>query len=202
LRDYAATRLLKELRGRPFELSRLNKPEEDSVQTFISRIIVIALVPAAQLLVDEAGAQTVQESVTGHAEFVIPLGNHVRFSLSAIRHRDGSVSGEVEEHVETQTGVFVRRRHGTVICFTVNGNIARIGAVSDRVTGPNVLPPGAEFFFTVVDNGEGANEELLDLASALSPGSPGTAVAHCTIGLPRTLFPVSGGNIQVRSSGL
>ena len=173
------------------------------MQKFIRRLIVIALVPGAQLLVGEVGAQSPQDSVTGHAEFVVlPPGNHAGFSVSAIRHRDGSVSGEVEEHVQTQTGVFVRRRHGTIICFTVTGNIARIGAISDRVTGPNVLPPGAEFFFTVVDNGEGANDEPRDLASALSPGAAGTATAHCATGLPRTLFPVERGNIQVRPSGL
>ena len=60
--------------------------------------------------------------------------------------------------------------------------------------------PDAEGFITLVDNGQGANDAP-DLASP--PGvAPGSAFAHCTTGLPRPLFPVDHGNIQIRPSGL
>ncbi|HJZ71732.1 MAG TPA: hypothetical protein VKE51_08310, partial [Vicinamibacterales bacterium] len=67
--------------------------------------------------------------MTGHAEFINPNnGNRVRYSVNAIRHRDGSVSGEVEAHLVTPAGD-ITSGHGTVICFTLVGNIARIGGI-------------------------------------------------------------------------
>ena len=146
----------------------------------------------------EVGAQTAQESVTGHVEFVNLFNNHVRYSVNAIRHRDGSVSGEAEEHVETAAGVFIRRGHGTVTCFTLNGNIARIGGIVDRTDAG--VPPGTEFFLTVVDNGEGANDPP-DMATSPASGSPGVAARHCTMGIERPIFMIDRGNIQVRPSG-
>jgi hypothetical protein len=177
------------------------------MQAFLNRrIIVIVLVLAALLplsvlsgLVREVAAQSEQESVTGHAEFVNLFNNHLRYSLSAIRHRDGSVSGEVEEHAETAAGVFIRRGHGTVTCFTINGNIARIGGTVDRSSASN-LPPGTEFFLTVIDNGEGANDPP-DMATSPASGSIGVAARHCTNGFDRPIFTIDRGNIQVRPSG-
>jgi hypothetical protein len=60
-----------------------------------------------------------------------------------------------------------------------------------------------EGFITVIDNGEGAVDEpdMQDMASP--PGvAPGSAFTHCETGLPRPLFPVEHGNIQVRPFGL
>jgi hypothetical protein len=143
-------------------------------------------------------AEAPQESVTGHAEFIGATGAHARYSVNAIRHRDGSVSGEFEFHVETATGDFLLRSHVTITCFTITGNIARIGGFVDRSSGIGA-PPGTEGFITVVDNGEGANE-VPDLASPTGIG-PGTAFDHCDTGLFRPLFPIERGNIQVRPTG-
>src|SRR5262249_34083446 len=99
-------------------------------------VVAFALVPLSGLLPD-ASAQLVLsagDSVTGHAGFVNNAGNFDRYSLSAIRHSDGSVSGEVQEHVETAAGAFVRNAHGTVICFSISGNTARIGGIVDHGT--------------------------------------------------------------------
>jgi hypothetical protein len=113
-----------------------------------------------------------------HAEITNVNGNRLRLSINAIRHRDGSVSGEVQEHVVTPTGEFVRQGHGTVVCFAVNGNIARIGAVVDHSSG--AAAPGTEVIWTVVDNGEGANDPP-DLASvAATSVLPDLAQRHCT----------------------
>jgi hypothetical protein len=168
------------------------------------RIIVVALMVAVQfapmnfLLVSEAAAEPPQESVTGHAEFIGLTGNRARYSVNAIRHRDGSVSGEFEFHVETATGEFVLRSHVTITCFTIVGNVAYIGGVVDRSSGIGA-PPGTEGFITVVDNGEGQND-VADLASPTGTG-PGTAEAHCETGLFRPLLPLVRGNIQVRPTG-
>ena len=149
-------------------------------------------------IVSTVQAETPQESVTGHAEFTGATGAHARYSVNAIRHRDGRVSGEFEFHVETATGDFLLRSHVTITCFTVTGNIARIGGFVDRSSGIGA-PPGTEGFITVVDNGEGAND-VPDLASPTGIG-PGTAQARCDAGLFRPLFPVERGNIQVRPTG-
>lgn len=166
-------------------------------------LIALLLMPGAILLpagpIAWAGAPDVQESVTGHADFVTASGFRFRYSVSAIRHADGSVSGEFENHVENAaTGEFVLMAHVDIVCFTVTGNIARIGGIVERQVGGST-GPGAEGFITVVDNGEGG-QDLPDLASP--PGvAPGSAFAHCATGLPRPLFPIERGNIQVRPAG-
>jgi hypothetical protein len=139
------------------------------------------------------------ESVTGHAEFTA-AGFRFRYSVSAIRHKDGRVTGEFQNHVENATtGEFILRAHVQIVCFTITGNIARIGGIIERQEG-GVSMPGEEGFITVVDNGEGAND-VPDLASPPAVG-PDTAFTHCATGLPRPLLHVEHGNIQVRPSGL
>jgi hypothetical protein len=161
--------------------------------------VLCLAVPSVLPLPAEANGASSVESVTGHAEFVTPSGFRFRYSVSAIRHKDGSVSGEFENHIDNATtGEFILRAHVAIVCFTVTGNIARIGGIIERQEG-GVSIPGAEGFITVVDNGEGAND-VPDLASP--PGvAPGSAFIHCTTGLDRPLFPIEHGNIQVRPSG-
>lgn len=136
--------------------------------------------------------------MTGHAAFTGATGARARYSVNAIRHRDGRVSGEFEFHVESPTGAFLLRSHVTITCFTIFGNVAYIGGVVDRSSGIGA-PPGTEGYITVVDNGEGAHA-VPDLASPTGIG-PGSAQEHCDTGLSRPLFPVERGNIQVRPTG-
>jgi hypothetical protein len=159
-------------------------------------IVTLALLTLRPPTVTTAAADE-RESVTGHVDFVDTVTNlRFRYSVNAIRHQDGSVSGEFENHVvNATTGAFVLRAHVGIVCFTVNGNVARIGGIIEQAAGAGP-PPGLEGFITVVDNGEGGNA-VPDLASP--PGvAPGSALAHCTTGLPRPLFPVEHGNVQVR----
>jgi hypothetical protein len=142
------------------------------------------------------------ESVTGHVEFVnTTSGNHIRYSFHAIRHPDGTVTGEFEEHVESATGEFVRKTHGIEICLTVVGNLARVGGIITDSTGATAPPPGTEVYSTAVDNGEG-DDDPPDLASPGGSLGAGSALRHCTTGLSRPLFPITAGNIQIRPSGL
>jgi hypothetical protein len=145
------------------------------------------------------GLQTdVMQSVTGHYEFVgINTGNDFKYSVSAIRHEDGSISGEFEERVTlNSTGDFIRQTHGTVTCFEIVGNLARIGGLVDQATDPRFLP-GTEFRLVVVDNGEGASDPP-DLGSNARFGFPGTAQAFCNAGTAFNLEPVDHGNVEVR----
>jgi hypothetical protein len=148
-----------------------------------------------------AGEEGVEQSVTGHYEYGgFVTGNYFKYSVSAIRHADGSVSGEVEEHLtDIATGDFVRRSHGTVTCMNVTGNRARIGFVLDSYEGTPVLPEGVDHgIISVVDNGEGGNA-IPDSASN-NPGGVTAAQAQgfCDRGAVRPLREVEHGNIQVR----
>ena len=170
-----------------------------------------AVVPAADVAapravsaVGDAGnaGEGVEQSVTGHFEYAGSVtGNYFKYSLSAIRHADGSVSGEVEERLTVvETGEFVRRSHGTVTCLTVVGNRARIGFMFDQYEGEPVLPPDRTHgIITVVDNGEGANAVAPDSA-ANNPGgvTAERAQLFCDVGFDRPMRAVEHGNIQVR----
>jgi hypothetical protein len=146
----------------------------------------------------DVAAPDVMQSVTGHYQFVgINTGNDFKYSLSAIRHADGSVSGEFEERVLlNSTGEFIRQTHGTVTCFEIVGNLARIGGLVDHATDPRFLP-GTEFRLVVVDNGEGANDPP-DKGSNARFGFPGTAQAFCDTGTSFNLEDVEHGNVEVR----
>jgi hypothetical protein len=148
--------------------------------------------PTAALVAD------MKQSVTGHYQFVgINTGNDFKYSVAAIRHEDGSVSGEFEERVTlASTGEFIRQTHGTVTCFEIVGNMARIGGLVDHATDPRFLP-GTEFRLVVVDNGKGADDPP-DLGSNARFGAPGTAQAFCDAGTQFNLEPVEHGNIEVR----
>ena len=158
-----------------------------------------ALNPVAGLRdVDAVTTPDEKQSVTGHYQFVgINTGNDFKYSLSAIRHEDGSVSGEFEERVIfAATADFIRQTHGTVTCFEIVGNMARIGGLVDHATDPRFLP-GTEFRLVVVDNGKGADDPP-DLGSNARFGVPGTAQAFCDAGTPFNLEPVEHGNVEVR----
>jgi hypothetical protein len=148
--------------------------------------------------VDAAATPDEKQSVTGHYQFVgINTGNDFKYSLSAIRHVDGSVSGEFEERVLlASTGDFIRQTHGTVTCFEIVGNMARIGGLVDHATDPRFLP-GTEFRLVVVDNGKGGDDPP-DLGSNARFGVPGTAQAFCDAGTPFNLERVEHGNVEVR----
>jgi hypothetical protein len=147
---------------------------------------------------DAAVAADLKQSVTGHYQFVgINTGNDFKYSVAAIRYEDGSVSGEFEERVLlASTGEFIRQTHGTVTCFQIVGNMARVGGLVDQATDPRFLP-GTEFRLVVVDNGEGTSDPP-DLGSNARFGIPGTAQAFCDAGTAFNLEPVQHGNVEVR----
>lgn len=148
-------------------------------------------------------ASDVMEGATGHYEFVgINTGNDFKYSLSAIRHADGTISGEVEERTTfNETGDLVRDMHGTVTCLTIVGNTAFVAGIVDRVVsyapGQENLVPGAGFRLVVVDNGNGAKDPP-DLGSNARFGLPATSAAFCEHPVPFNLEPIEHGNIEIR----
>lgn len=151
---------------------------------------------------DQEAADAMQ-SVTGHYEFVgINTGNDFKYSLSAIRHVNGDVSGEVEERTTfNATGDLVRDMHGTVTCFVIAGNTAFIAGIVDRVEsfapGQENLQPGAGFRMVVVDNGNGDDDQQ-DLGSNARFGLPASSQNFCNNPFTFNLEPIEHGNIVIR----
>ena len=93
-----------------------------------------------------------KQKVTGSALFQIDYaGNPFQhFSVAAIRHRDGSFSGEFEEKSEQDGGQHIK---GTIHCFSIVADTARIAG---RVTKSDIDfgPPGSYVVWNVVDGGK------------------------------------------------
>ena len=138
------------------------------------------------------------QSVTGHVDIMAsPFGIPAldKYSFAAIRHTDGSVSGQFEfEHRFTVNGQQVRDKvHGTVDCLTIIGNSARLGGTIRHSKSPD-LPEGTQLTWSVTDNGQGKKDQR-DTASEMLGND---AFAYCLGGLPYPQSPLRHGNIQVR----
>ena len=139
---------------------------------------------------------TPQERVTGSATILLPLfGNaQERYSLSAIRQSDGSVTGEFEEFSEQEGG---QRIHAQVYCFTVTGNSARLAARIDQ-TNVSFGPVGSYVVWSVIDNGEGAKSPPDETTDVFFGGTQAQADTHCRTGFKLAPFyPSLRGNLQV-----
>jgi hypothetical protein len=136
-----------------------------------------------------------QQQVTGSIFINLPEagGAPQRMSFTAIRHRNGTVTGQFQIFSSQEPGI---RVHGIVTCLGIDGNLARLGGVITRSS-----PPGFESagFWRVVDNGEGHHAPP-DLSSDLFAFTPPEIVEEfCAVGFDfPPLLPSPQGNIQVR----
>ena len=160
--------------------------------------------PPTSSLADEATLSASkgngQQSVTGHVEVPV-IGIIEKYSFSAIRHADGSVSGQWQVKDKFGPGANFTV-HGSVTCFSIapDGKTVFLGGlVAQNKFG---IPAGAEANWTIVDNGQGGGSPpdlSTDLTFGFPPGS-GAAANHCATGggftnIPPT--PIVRGNIQV-----
>jgi hypothetical protein len=137
------------------------------------------------------------QHVTGSATIILPAFENAseRYSLSAIRHNDGSVTGEFEEFSEQDGG---QRIHAHVVCFTVTGNSARLAAQIDQ-TNVSFGPVGSYVVWSVVDNGEGAKATPDQTTDVFFGGTAAQADFHCLTGFPLApYFSSLRGNLQVK----
>jgi hypothetical protein len=151
--------------------------------------------PSASFDRVDAAASGAQQRVTGHATIFLPGFNaEEKYSNSAIRHADGSVSGQFELKSAQDGGL---RIHGDVVCFTIVGNTARIaGRVEQSNT--TLVPEGTYVIWTVIDNGEGAKDPPDQTSDFFGPFNEAVAAAHCAVGFNLAPFlPVLHGNLQV-----
>ena len=141
---------------------------------------------------DRDGGGRVVQSATGAGHFTI--GGELRtFAFTAQKHADGSVTGQYQLINRASDA----RVHGEVTCLSVVGNRAWIGGVQKN--GSEGFPEGLENGFRVVDNGEGANDPPDQLSLMFVNAPPGFAQAYCNARpAAPPLFPIEGGNIQVR----
>lgn len=143
------------------------------------------------------------QRVTGHVNlpvFNFPgLSIRERYSFNALRHPDGTVTGEWQVADKFDPlGEFAF--HGDVTCFTIasDNKTAWLGGIVER--DPGFGTTGLDANWTVVDNGEG-NKAPPDQATDLTFGVPtGMAAVHCATGNGTTSIPpvnIVGGNVQV-----
>ena len=139
------------------------------------------------------------QSATGHGNLTV--GGELRtFSFNAIRHQDGTVTGEWELKSRATDVVM----HGQVTCLLAiarpTQGAAFMGGVVTRVDGdaPGV-EPGTPVAFSAFDNGEG-NDNFADAMTLVQPTTPDVVARQCAIGLRvgGGAVPIEDGNIQVR----
>jgi hypothetical protein len=138
-----------------------------------------------------------QQEVTGSAFISLAEfgGAPERYSFSAVRHRDGSVSGRFELSSQRDGGTRVR---GNVICFGIRasqgGYAANLGGIITQSSLPEIV--GRNVIWTVFDGGEGAVAPP-DEASDLSLSDQGTTEVFCSPEFALDVMPSEQGNIQV-----
>ena len=94
-------------------------------------------------------------------------------TFTAVRTPTGSVTGQFTVH-SPDFGLI----QGTVFCFTIDGNRARLAGVITKANDAPFLE-GTGAYWTVQDNGEGTTD-LNDLSSDINFGSTlADATAHC-----------------------
>lgn len=148
---------------------------------------------------DDGESKAEMEKVTGNAFFQINYAGNPfqRYSVAAIHHRDGSFSGEFEEKSEQDGG---QRVHGTVYCFSIVGDTARI-AGHVRQSNIDFGPPGSYVIWNVVDRGKthGRERDTDYTTDFYFGGTQAQADAHCRANLLRgqPYFPVLRGELRV-----
>ena len=112
------------------------------------------------------------------------------FSFHARENNDGSVVGN---GVLSWIGGV---EHSTfdIDCLVIDGNVATMSGVITRDSDPDFV--GRLCGFKVVDNGEGAGADPDEVSILFIGDDP--AIYTCVNPLPVPLYPIEGGNIQVK----
>jgi hypothetical protein len=145
----------------------------------------------------EHAAANEGQRVTGSVTILLPaFGDALeRYSVSAIRQTDGSVSGEFEEYSAQQGG---QRIHAQIVCFTVTGNSARLAARIDQTNVP-FGPVGSYVVWSVIDNGQGTRSAPDQTTDVFFGGTAAQAEFHCRTGYNLApYFSSFRGNLQVQ----
>jgi hypothetical protein len=123
--------------------------------------------------------------------FGVIVGNAIKFD--AKRDATGHATGTFEF-----TAVYRNAKvklTGTVTCYTVKGNTARLGGI---VTSSNFseIPVGTSETWSLTDNGAPQSHRF-DTSSTLLGGDANYALGYCANGLPYSERPVIGGKMEI-----
>jgi len=163
----------------------------------IAGLLVIPVTSAA------GSGSSVAVSANGSAHWTIPLPNvfgvvveNRTLSFNARKYADGSVAGHFEYQQVVEGDAF--KSNVDVTCLNVyDGNRAKLGGVV-KVSSDPTLPAGVFAWFSVFDNGEGANA-LPDRSTLVGFGNEAANEAFCNSpNLPRFGPWDVDGNVQVR----
>jgi len=143
--------------------------------------------------------QTPGTSATGAGQIISGAAPR-RISFTAVRHADGSVSGE---YLLNTPGVevpgFFTRIHAHIICSRTVGSQARIGGVVDESSDPGFL--GCDMAFLAEDNGEGVDNPPDRLSPPFIPtGIENFAATFCEESAQLSdppLYPIENGNVAI-----
>jgi hypothetical protein len=150
----------------------------------------------------EMAESGVLEKVTGGGQFEHPTFGIVTISFVAIRHADGRVSGNFQQHQPA----FGFTYKGEVTCFAVDpvNHRAWIGGVLTQSNDPDpITEVGDDAWFRVLDSGQGSAEPDRSTFLGFEMPPPGivTSEEYCQLKIwpddnART-WPVVHGNIVI-----
>jgi hypothetical protein len=150
----------------------------------------------------EVSSEEGVEKVTGGGQFVHPTFGTVTFSFVAIRHADGRVTGQFQQHQP----FFGFTYKGDVTCFAVDpvNHRAWVGGVLTQSNDPDpVTEVGDDAWFRVLDTGHSSSEPDRSTFMGFEQPPPGivTSEEYCQLkiwpdGNART-WPVVHGNIVI-----
>lgn len=152
----------------------------------------------------------VSAAATGSGHVKRPDGSIRKFTINAVKHANGGVSGNYDLELGPlqllkDDGITppLLRFHGTITCMTVIGNSAYLGGeVRSHQNGELFF--GRDDFTGVaielIDHGEGPQAAPDEISSLFVyfPETPSTPQDYCDDPTPGPVFPIDQGNISVR----
>ena len=157
------------------------------MRTLRSSLITLAL---SLMLASAARAQGVQHVVSvGGPDQDATAHTDANFSLVAVQHADGSVTGQwTDQFGQGQGGIHVQ-----INCLFVQGNEAWVSGIITTGNFNGADLSGLPVITRVQDNGESANDPPDQISFAfIGNANP------CTAARPLALVPMTAGQVTVR----
>ena len=140
-------------------------------------------------------------SVSGHVEIDSVDGHSQQYSFTAVMHKDGTIKGEFQLF-DTYNDSTRLIAHGDVECFSIadDGKTAWLGGVIERGSVDTMNFVGAEAYWTVVDNGQGAHADPDEATEIVYSLDGVLAQDHCTDGAGTFVYsgPIIRSNVKVK----
>jgi hypothetical protein len=135
------------------------------------------------------GGGVVHRATAGSHDLT-PPGVDPNYSLVAIQHADGRITGQYSDQFGQGEGGF----HARVTCLLVVGNNAYVGGIITSDNIPDVDLEGVPVITRVQDNGTSANDppDMISFSFIFVPDQA------CLTAPNLPLFPIQGGEVKVQ----